>query len=395
MNTICFGTGGKAFNRFCANTNYKNLHLYTTIEECMSNYSFDELKSLRVILLSGLDECYADFHKLCSIGVDPYRISFYENLEWRKGCTFIKKYIWFGRTYYRACVYRNGEHLNTDYSGDIGHDFSRIMDKCEKTISLWRNQKATMCDGCTILKEGLWPRNTEFSSLSIYGGFKSEHCNFKCFYCDATDNLLLAKERDSITIVDAIKEFITVVGHTNFTVSLSAGEITVSPYKEEVFKLLRRLNMKTSVFSNGYIFDENIYDMLCSKQASLDISIDAGTRDTFYKIKRVDGFERVVKNISKYYKSGGRIELKYIIIEGVNDNSNDISNFLSLCQSYATSVRISTNKFNYKENLKTETLGLIHNMINHLRQLKLPVSISYSQFNDEDCKLLLSYMNIQ
>lgn len=384
MSVSYFGTDNTAKKRALEfKTRNPKHHFYFSLDEV----PVEAIQQSRFIILSDLRHCEKDFEALRLFGADPSKIEFYENVEWRFGCSFLGQYLWFGRNYYRSCVYRNGEYLNKNYSGNINDDYQEIIRLWQNTINRWRNNEPTPCDGCFILKKQLWPRNIELKTLSLYGGFKGETCNFSCIYCDATDNLKMAKCKEGITMIDAIEAFVVATNKSNFSVALSAGEITVSPYKKEIFELLQKRNIRTSVFSNGYIFDQDVFHAL-ENNGSINISLDSGTPETFKKIKRVDGYYKVLKNIAQYSKSGGKIELKYIIIEGVNDNVKDINGFVSVCKQYASSVRISCNKFNYKKQLSENTISLIKIIIDCCRNASIPISFSYSQFNQNDCNKL-------
>lgn len=377
MEILLFGTDLIAIRRYNSKS-FRSNKLYTTPQEIPDN----AIKTSKFMILSGKEQCKHDFLLLCQIGVNPYCISFYENFEWRKGCSFLGQFLWFGRSYYRSCVYRRGEFLNIDYSGNILDDFKRIQHYWHETINHWRKNEPTPCDGCVILKEKLWPRKTELKSLSLYGGFKGERCNFHCCYCDAKENLKKANE-EGITMVDAINTFLK-INNKDLLIALSAGEITVSPYKDDIFSILRANKIKTSIFSNGLIYDDSIYISLRDYNGSLNISLDAGTQETFYKIKGSIYYQKVIDNISKYSESNGKIELKYIFLEGINDNINDVNGFLAICEKYATSVRVSCNKFQYKKRLSNNTFVLIQHIIDRCKSNSLPLAFSFSQFNDLD-----------
>jgi hypothetical protein len=66
-----------------------------------------------------------------------------------------------------------------------------------------------------------------------------------------------------------------------------------------------------------------------SKQISLLISLDCGTRETYEKIKQRDLFEQVIQNLTIYSEYIRQIFLKYILLE---ENLNDIDAFLSIAQ---------------------------------------------------------------
>ena len=66
-------------------------------------------------------------------------------------------------------------------------------------------------------------------------------------------------------------------------------------------------------------------------QLSVVISIDSSSRETYKKIKQVDAFNTVCKNLKKYskaQKNSFNVISKYIIIPEVNDNKEEIDNWL-------------------------------------------------------------------
>jgi molybdenum cofactor biosynthesis enzyme MoaA len=58
--------------------------------------------------------------------------------------------------------------------------------------------------------------------------------------------------------------------------------------------------------------------------------LDAGTRETFKKIKGIDAFARVCENLRRYAEHGN-VEVKYIFMNGVNDSNGDIEGFADAC----------------------------------------------------------------
>ena len=66
------------------------------------------------------------------------------------------------------------------------------------------------------------------------------------------------------------------------------------------------------------------------------VSPDCGNRDLYKKIKRVDAFDKVVENLKKYTQvqpSNSNVQLKYIVIPTLNDNFDDLKEFIDLAKS--------------------------------------------------------------
>jgi hypothetical protein len=82
------------------------------------------------------------------------------------------------------------------------------------------------------------------------------------------------------------------------------------------------------LFTNEIIYSPLIEEYLKNGQLTITISTDAGTKETFKKVRGVDAFEKVFSNIRKYYDAaGGGVIIKYIFTDD-NFNFEEIDNFL-------------------------------------------------------------------
>jgi pyruvate-formate lyase-activating enzyme len=110
------------------------------------------------------------------------------------------------------------------------------------------------------------------------------------------------------------------------------GEITVDRDAAKVFGLCESKGYGVTFVTNAFVYREEIGRMLGSgEKYMINTSLDCGTRESFKRIKGVDRFEKVVANLKKYASSGGRIYLKWIFLEGINDNEADMDGFSEIC----------------------------------------------------------------
>ena len=113
---------------------------------------------------------------------------------------------------------------------------------------------------------------------------------------------------------------------------VSCGEITVHPYKKELFDLVR--GEWATFFTNAFIFDAGIAKELHDNPAAhINLSIDSGTPETWHKVKGVDNFYHVLDNLAAYRKASqraGQITLKYIVCPGINDSEEDFLAFVDI-----------------------------------------------------------------
>ena len=78
------------------------------------------------------------------------------------------------------------------------------------------------------------------------------------------------------------------------------------------------------------------------------LSLDSGCMETYKKIKQVDKFDKIIKNLQQYIKKSpsavNQIRMKYIFLEGINDNKEEIEKFLNLVRNLGIrNVEISIN----------------------------------------------------
>jgi wyosine [tRNA(Phe)-imidazoG37] synthetase (radical SAM superfamily) len=112
---------------------------------------------------------------------------------------------------------------------------------------------------------------------------------------------------------------------------VSSGEITIHPFKDRILDLVR---YRTAIFyTNCFIFDEKVAANLKENPRSvINLSIDAGTPQTWNRVKGVDNFNTVTDNLVKYFNSSkpGQITLKYIVLPGINDNLEDYATVIEI-----------------------------------------------------------------
>ena len=93
------------------------------------------------------------------------------------------------------------------------------------------------------------------------------------------------------------------------------------------------------LFSCCYAYRRGLEPLLAQGAAKAFWSLDAGTEETFEKIKRKkNAFHRVLDNVERYQKAdafgGASIIPKYSIVKGINDNEKDFDGFIEICKNF-------------------------------------------------------------
>ena len=106
---------------------------------------------------------------------------------------------------------------------------------------------------------------------------------------------------------------------------VSCGEITIHPYKDRIMELVK--DKTVYFYTNCFKYDNAIAEILkTNPNASINLSIDAGTVQTWHRVKGVNNFEHVAMNLTKYHVASihpKQITLKYIVLPGINDSEED------------------------------------------------------------------------
>ena len=196
-----------------------------------------------------------------------------------------------------------------------------------------RDNKWLGCKRCINFKKDDW----HIGSLINYINFSMypAPCQGKCIYCTAstqwknTPDVKQAYEKLFKVIELADKKGLI---SPDALWQVSSGEAALHPYKDRIISMVE--NKKATFYTNGFICDEDIARVLGkNKNARINISVDSGTPQTWAKVKGFDNFKEVVKNLVSYRKASlgpGQIELKYIVLPGINDSDDDFEGIIEL-----------------------------------------------------------------
>ena len=190
-------------------------------------------------------------------------------------------------------------------------------------------QSQTPCKGCSMVVEKPF-NDVRFDLLGHMDLAATTTCNLRCNFCGYThfDSFDEAKY-DALTI---LKEFSADDVTWNSAVDFNGGEPTLLSDFDEYIKFFDSRKTRVFLFTNGLIYKQSVYDGLISGAIRWTIvSLDAGTKNTYKKMKLSPKFDQVLENIARYSeagsKGGGGCSVKYIFHE---DNSND-DDILGFC----------------------------------------------------------------
>lgn len=192
------------------------------------------------------------------------------------------------------------------------------------------------CVKCANYKLGDWHEAglIHYVNLSMYPA----PCQSKCIYCGVHKGKSgsYIKEKSGqyyerlFNMLDLARQKGIIA--PNATWQISSGEIAIHPYKDRIFDLVE--NQRATFYTNAFIFDERIaMNLQTNPYSAINVSIDAGTPNTWFEIKGVDNFEEVAMNLVKYFNSSsraGQITLKYIVLPGINNTLGDYKSLIEM-----------------------------------------------------------------
>jgi pyruvate-formate lyase-activating enzyme len=193
------------------------------------------------------------------------------------------------------------------------------------------------CNNCIVLRNAAWPSEYHVRNYVLSTEPKSP-CQFKCIYCYAGHygNNDFETKKSSDKAIDKRVDLLLELEKRGladpaFTViSLSDGEIAVDPKRANLYKLIERY--KSWIYTNAGIYSEEIAVLLKKGLTHIVVSIDAGTPETFTKVKGIDAYIKVCENLKKYAAIAPRlVRLQYIYLPNRNDDIKDIDGFVELC----------------------------------------------------------------
>ena len=182
-----------------------------------------------------------------------------------------------------------------------------------------------ICQGCVLLNE-----TPEFNPWKGY--FRDVNvttntaCNFRCSYCLAKSVTYEAAPETikydlAFTLLDMCNEGLIKPGLT--TIHWGGGEPSICKHFEKCCEILTDNDIVQMINTNAGVFSRSIAKAIKSHvKTTVRISIDAGSRAVFKKIRGVDRLEDVWQNVKKYAElNPEKIMVKYIVMP---ENSAEI-----------------------------------------------------------------------
>ena len=265
----------------------------------------------------------------------------YFNMDKKKyySCYWLNSGIHFTKDNVRFCCYeylhsKNDNVIIDKYDGSL-IDYEKFFSFKENYVNLAKSGEVhPNCKGCIYLEEKEWDDSNYFDHFLFNHWL---NCNSKCIYCEQAffHPQYRRQYYDVYPILVDMKKNNLLKGNPHSCVVFGGGEPTLLSEFDTLLDLFMQENFNNiRVNSSGIKYSLALENALKEGSASLVISPDSGSKDVYKKIKRVDAFDIVWKNISNYTKNAKNpcsVKAKYILIRDVNDNKREIDNFFKMC----------------------------------------------------------------
>jgi len=150
----------------------------------------------------------------------------------------------------------------------------------------------------------------------------TDRCNIRCFYCMPDENVRFLPRREILSF-EEIERFVRVVAPIGVNkLRLTGGEPLV---RSDLPRLVQRLASVPGIndialTTNGILLEEQAQALKDAGLSRINISLDALTEETFRRIARRDGLDRVLTGIQAAKRVGfARIRLNAVAIKGITE----------------------------------------------------------------------------
>jgi sulfatase maturation enzyme AslB (radical SAM superfamily) len=330
----------------------------------------------------GYEKLRAVTESLLKRGISKECIRYAAPLEYRYGCDLLGKYLQFRANHFYVCC-------NQDWRATIARqetvrqDINSAINFCKSLISDFRLGDTAKCCNCPELREDIWEIEPEISCIQLATGFDEARCNLECGYCADKGDLRNHSRNNQHTVIETFNQLIELYPDNNVEIQLAVGEIGVSPYRDEILGIAEKHNRRIQIFTNATVYIAQIASLMKGDFARLIVSVDAGTPETYHRIKGVDCFEKIISNLTKYAETKGQIALKYIIVDGINDNEKDIDGFVDLVMKLNAIVLLSGNSLETSKRMSKSSLEMLLRLIGKIKNTQLIFPLR-ENFNPRD-----------
>ncbi|MBE7704860.1 MAG: hypothetical protein E7Z90_03490 [Cyanobacteria bacterium SIG29] len=211
-----------------------------------------------------------------------------------------------------------------------------FLENKKKFIKMLKNgQIPSECKNCVHLQPYKQVDDLRINKMTLN---HYTQCNCACVYCTQGNRTFekIAEDANKPVLFDVLK-FINelydndLIDKEKLYIDFQGGNISCLKNHQEIIETFLKRGVGTIYIpTNNIVYMPIIEQLLANKKGELCTALDSGCRETYLKIKQVDKFDKSIDNIRKYISVAGNdsIIIKYIIVNGYNDNLNEFKMFM-------------------------------------------------------------------
>lgn len=166
------------------------------------------------------------------------------------------------------------------------------------------------------------------ASLGVDLSPHKKQCNFDCLYCELKGAKTVSVQENP---ADPERIFADIKGAVETkkidVITLTAnGEPTLYPHLDRLIDLIKTLNKKTMILSNGSTIDKPEIQNTLKKLDVVKLSLDCATKECFKKLDRPKeiGLDLIVDGMGRFREVfDGELVIEILVVKGFNDNKEE------------------------------------------------------------------------
>ena len=273
-------------------------------------------------------------------------------------------------------------------------DWKDFFEKKRKLRELFRkNSCPDTCKDCVGIAYKGWDNDDYIDYLLLTPWVP---CNSNCIYCEAPRNKDVIENTKVYKILPLIKDMIkNRILKRDATIDFAGGEPTIYPEFESLLReFIKHDYSKIIIHTNAIKRSPSVIKGLRKGYTRVLVSIDAGTKSVHKRVKQVDSYDIVWKNLKEYAKNQPKdtdfVKSKYIIVPGINDSETEINTWLEKCKEIGLKSIVLNLDFNWLIKNVNNDLIPIYNLMkftqNQAKELGLNCEL-YGQIFQVKCEV--------
>lgn len=199
----------------------------------------------------------------------------------------------------------------------------------------------------------------------------TNHCNSNCFFCSNEGMPVAYKNNKEIDLENLTWIIETLSENGLKNIALTGGEPILYSKLDKLLNVLAQHKYDNLFFhTNGFLLNEKIADRLIeSGFTKIAVSLHSTKYQTWHRITQgtISQFRQLIKNIKSLKDKKVTIEIKQVIVKGVNDSPKDLEETLDFCAENHFKLKIlNLEPINNNQIILKDELGKIKKLLKQL-----------------------------